>query len=197
MRDPLAELATKELQEKEIDVEPLFPRILVRLVPKEQTKGGILLPGGNQQNKPVHEGIVLKTYKPFWNKYRRMEDWMIVKSPQVLTDEHFGEVKAIWQECEVVPGDHILFPFMAPNITPVWPLDGGIGMYRLIEEGHVLSKVTYDSQSTLQWLTDKLISYSIVEPGTMDGEIKRLAEWILERADVIRKDVESKTLSGA
>ena len=193
--DALAELATKEYVEKEITVEPLFPRILVRLIPKEQvSKAGVIKVGGDKQNKPTHEGVVLKVYKPFWQFIRKkMDDWQVTRSPEVHLDENERVIR-IWQECEVQPGDHVLFPFMAPGITPVWPLDGGRGMYRLIEEGHVLGKVKYEQQSTTTFLKEFLYDF---EGGALPEESYEIvAKKIMEHADVIRKDLVAKTLSG-
>ena len=187
--DSLRELVTKEFLERHIEVEPMFPRILVRVLPKEQvSRGGIVLTD-HEQNKPVHEGIVLRTYKPFWQVIRRkMEDWMVTKSPEVHLDEN-ENVKRIWQECEVQPGDHVLFPHMAQGITPVWPLDGGIGQYRLIEEGHVLSRLEYQEKSIRDWILYQL--------GPNDSDFPEVVvDRLLRFAHVIRKDQVSKTISG-
>ncbi len=193
--DRLRELATKEFEERHIEIEPMFPRILVRVLPKEQvSRGGIVLTD-HEQNKPVHEGIVLRTYKPFWQVIRRkMEDWMVTKSPEVHLDEN-ENVKRIWQECCVQPGDHVLFPHMAQGITPVWPLDGGIGQYRLIEEGHVLSRLGYQESTPLQWLVG-LLAECGDERTFSYTEAEGVAIYILEHAHVIRKDQTAKTLSG-
>jgi co-chaperonin GroES (HSP10) len=195
----LRELATKQYLEAGIHVMPLFPKILVRLVPKSfVTKGGIVLPGDREQNKPTHEGVVLETYKPFKQKVRsKMEDWYCTRSEEVLLDED-GKYIEIQQTCEVQPGDHVLFPYMAPNITPVWPLDEGKGNYRLIEEGHVLGKIEYSRHTDEVWLKALLLDAFEKEEAQGNGfrGVDSLVRTILQNADVIRKDYISKTTSG-
>ena len=44
---------------------PLFARVLVRVLPREEKLRGIWVPD-NKQNKPTWEGVVIKTYKPFY-----------------------------------------------------------------------------------------------------------------------------------
>src|SRR6266436_3799148 len=68
-QEKLQNLVTEMYQQCGVEVEPLFPKILVRVLPKEQqTKGGIFLPGGKDQSKPAYEGVVLRVYKPFFQK---------------------------------------------------------------------------------------------------------------------------------
>jgi hypothetical protein len=202
--DSIRDAVTKELAERNVELEPTFPRILVRVIPKAQvSKGGIILTD-HEQNKPVHEGLVIKTYKPFWNRYKMttvqdlynksLEDWLVVRSPMVILDED-KKVKAVWQESEVQPGDHVIFPYMAPGITPVWPLDDGKGNYRLIEEGHILAVLRYKTESTSQWLRKLVNKVGGLE--LQDGGVDEMVAVLLKNADVIRKDVTSKTLSGA
>jgi co-chaperonin GroES (HSP10) len=188
----LRAVVAEEFKNRNVEIEPLFPRVLVRVLPKEQTsRGGIVLPAGSgmsMQNKPTHEGVVLKTYKPFWNRYRRFEEWMITRSPEVLLNED-GKVKAIWQECSVQPGDHVLFPHMDFGITPVWPLDDGKGEFRLVEEGVIKGRVEYKETSTKDWLEEFLKEY---DGATYPYAVNKL----LEKVDVIRKDLVCKTMSG-
>ena len=48
-------------------IEPLYPWVLVRIMPKEQQVGSIFLV--EKQNKTFYEGIVLAIWKPFWKEY--------------------------------------------------------------------------------------------------------------------------------
>ncbi len=199
------EVVAKEFQERNVEVDPLYPRVLVRVLPKEQTsRGGIVLTD-HEQNKPVHEGIVLRVYRPFWQKIRRkMADWEIESSPDVYIGPD-REVEKIWKECAVQPGDHVLFPHMAFGITPVWPLDDGKGDFRLVEEGQILGRLDYQQESPEEWIAKLLDDFAestiandleeiwAEENGITDGHL--LAQKILQNADVIRKR-EAKTLSG-
>jgi len=189
----IAEVVTREYKERSVVVEPLYPRILVRWLPKEQMSSGGIVLTDKDQNKPVHEGVVLAVYKPFWQRKRsKMEPWMIEKSPAIQMDED-GKVEMIWQECAVKPGDHVLFPHMGFGITPVWPLDGGTGEFRLVEEVHALSVVKYETEPVEAWL-EKLLS-EVFEAG--DADPLNVASRILKEADVVRRGQTSKTTSGA
>jgi co-chaperonin GroES (HSP10) len=86
---------------------PLPPFILVRVLPKDMvSEGGIVLPN-ERQNKPVHEGIVLETWRPYDEEV-------------VLTDkfrdkagvEHVVErIGVIHRKCSVSQGDRVAYPY--------------------------------------------------------------------------------------
>lgn len=187
IRMELRELVTKLYQEYEVEVEPTFPRVLVRVLPKEQeTKGGIILPD-YQQNKPTQEGLVLKVFKPFWQTISKVPANFDIKNKDTEIDEK-GYPKKVWQESVVKPGDHILFPVMAFGITPVWPLDDGKGDYKLIPEWEILATLTYHGLSLLDEVKDALL-----EAG---HNIHFQAKYLLENFDIIRKDVVPVVISG-
>jgi hypothetical protein len=196
MNEELQKMVMDLYQQAGVAIDPKFPRVLVRVLPREQqTKGGIILPDGynsTTQNKPVLEAIVLKTYEPFWQNAHRADEWSKMRSKQVVLDEH-NKVKAIWQESGVVPGDHVIFPHMAFGIMPVWPLDDGKGDYRLVPEGEILGTLKYYKQQTREWLAHVINEEAATLPRDLrDGIITGL----LLNADVIRKDVAPVTLSG-
>lgn len=202
--DALTEMVTKLYQETEVQVMPSYPRVLVRVLPKEQmTKGGIMLPE-HQQNKPTHEGVVLAVYKPFWKTIIKSdrENWERHRA-QILVEIRDGEGKLeaekVWIESPVKPGDHVLFPHMAIGIVPVWPLDDGKGDYRLVPDDQILSRLTYAQESTRDWL----LGVVDLRPEALKGEsvdmmlAAEVVDRILANADVIRKDVRAKAMSGA
>jgi hypothetical protein len=165
-----------------LEVIPLYPKMLVRVLPKEsKTKGGILLPGGKDQSKPVYEGIVLRTYKPFFQKVW-VEDiaWRKENWPEAT---YYQKV-----ECELKPGDHILFPHIEYGITPVWPLDDGVGDYRMVPENVVTCKLEYETETLKQWLGSVI---QLSDPLSFE-----VVNAVLEKADVVRKDLQSLTVSG-
>jgi hypothetical protein len=183
-KELLKVLVTRLYQECGVEIEPLYPKVLVRVLPREQaTRGGIILPDGAKQNKPVMEGVVLKTYKPFFQKVYvesiswRKDDWDQEATYRQLV------------KCELQPGDHIIFPHMEFGITPVWPLDDGVGEYRLVPEPVVFGKLEYQTQDMRVWLSLQLAR-------TQMSSLHQ-AEHILKVADVIRKDIASLTVSGA
>jgi hypothetical protein len=186
--DALKELVAKEFEERHIEMEPLYPRILVRVLPKPQQKNGIILPD-NDQNKPTHEGVVLRVYKPFWQTWRKVkEKWEYDATPYTLEDAD-GDITKIWKESPVQPGDHILFPHIDYGITPVWPLDDGKGEFRLVPEGLILGRLNYQIDSTSDWLV------TMLDLNMEDMDPEELAELIFQDADVVRH-LEAKTISG-
>lgn len=183
-------LVTRLYEECGIEVSPLYPKVLIRVLPKEQKKGEIWLPEGTKQNKPTWEGIVIKVYEPFFQKiYLSEADW--VKDNPDPAVRYMQRV-----ECALKPGDHVLFPHIEYGVVPVWPLDGGVGDYRMIPESIILGKLEYERETTKKWVTELLVSkledWESYRPE--DGE--DLAEELLKRADVIRKDGVSLTISG-
>jgi hypothetical protein len=181
-KEALRQMVTRLYDECEISVEPLFPKLLIRVLPKYQKRGRIWLPDGIDQNKPTWEAMVLKTYRPFYQKiYLSQAHWVSDDpDPEV---RYTQKVESLYQ-----PGDHILFPHIAYGAVPIWPLDEGKGDYRLIPEEIIIGKLEYERQPTLNWLTDVIFETTHFGYDT--------AQNILKKADVIRKDVEAKTISG-
>lgn len=183
-------LISRLYRECGVEVEPMYPKVLVRVLPREQqTKGGIILPEGAKQNKPVLEGVVLKTYKPFFQKiYLADADW--------VREDPAPEVKYLQKaECCVKPGDHILFPHIEFGIVPVWPLDDGVGDYRMVPEPLIIGTLEYKRQDVKEWLYDLLADNDGGK--TEDEWLDNMVEAVLKNADVVRKDVVSLTMSGA
>ncbi len=187
MDDALKQLVTRLYQEKEVEVQPTYPRILVRLLPREQmSRGGIVLPE-HHQNKPVHEGIVLATYTPFWKSLIKSnrENWDRKRAKffaEIFNDK--AKHQLVWIESPVKVGDHVIFPQMEIGITPVWVLDGGKGDYRLVPDDQVLAVLTYERQPVKKWLLETL---------NLDDST---ADRLLEQATILQKDLASRTVSG-
>lgn len=87
MEMKLADLSARIYEEGGRKFKPLYPWVLVRLLPKEQKVGEIWMP--EKQEKTLYEGIVLEIY-PVTTK--------LIKN------------KAITYECPVLLGDRICFP---------------------------------------------------------------------------------------
>ncbi len=144
-----------ELGERRIKT--TWPWILVRVVPKTQTVGGIILSensGSKEQNKPLAEAVVLAIWKPHWSKYIR---------PGKET------VNEIWRQSEFEIGDRVLFPSFAG--LPVNFLDDR--HYRLVREwtfdelGGVQCKVHYSGDKRYKEALDEL--FADAQSVTMSG----------------------------
>jgi co-chaperonin GroES (HSP10) len=128
---------------------PKSPYVLVRVLPKEhRTKGGIYIPE-QSQNKPVYEGIVLDTWRP-WTEYRN-------KSETTIEIKHESVLKI---------GDRIAFPHSEGLPVGDWLYDR---YYRLVREANetypyhtVLGILDYQGdvevQTKLRELTKQLSS---------------------------------------
>jgi len=176
-----------ELYEKcGVNVEPLHPKVLVRVLPREQKVGSLFIPEGRQQNKPTLEGVVLKTWRPFYQKiYLDEVGW--------VTDENANK-EAVYSQLvksELEPGDHVLFPHIEYGITPIWNLDEGKGDYRMVPEQHIMGKLEYQDVRKRDWLRQLLEE--------RDGQLsdEELSDYILKHADIFRRDIVSMTMSGA
>lgn len=183
-----------ELYEKAgIETVPVFPKVLIRVLPREQKVGGIWLPDNNKQNKPTWEGIIIKTYEPRYRKiYLTEADW--------VKDDPDPEVRYAQKfECEFKPGDHVLFPFIDFGITPV-TIDEGKGDYRCVPEHLILAKLEYQQEKLSVWLTNLLDKATKAEYKSDDSNgpegSEFIAQYLLKHADIVRRDLVSLTMSG-
>lgn len=180
-REELRKLITKMYEETGAEVDPTFPRVLVRLLPKEQqTMSGLWLPD-QQQNKPTAEGVVLKTYKPFTLSRGMARS----KSAIELLDKPV-EIKP-----SVGPGDHVLFSHYEG--IPVPRLDGGRGDYRLVDEFAFQAIVRCERKPVKDWLVE--LFGHLLEDSVDEVYLKDTIDKFLTEADVIRHET-AKTLSG-
>src|SRR5882724_2341549 len=68
-KEELQAVVNKYYENREIDLTPSYPYALVRVLPRSQlVRGRIWTP--DKASKPIHEGIVLATFKPFWKQLR-------------------------------------------------------------------------------------------------------------------------------
>jgi len=136
---------------------PLKPYIIVRVLPKEHvTAGGIILPE-TSQNKPVYEGIVLATWKPY-------TDYVSEKCPCGCG---YNMEREIHRESSVSVGERIAFPHFEGLPVGDWLDDK---RYRLVREWeissngmphcNILGKLSYEGdilvQAEIRKLTSKL-----------------------------------------
>jgi co-chaperonin GroES (HSP10) len=99
----LAEFVLTEFDNKNLnfDLQPLYPAVLVRVLPKETiSRSGLIYLPDEKVNKPIFEGIVLRTWK---DKTVHVKD-----KPYRMT-------------CPVSAGDHILFPHWSGEAVPMLP----------------------------------------------------------------------------
>jgi co-chaperonin GroES (HSP10) len=86
---------------------PLPPFVLVRVLPKDLVSdGGIILPN-QQQNKPVHEGIVLETFRPYEEEVVLTTVARSSAGHEIRTEE----IGIIHRECPLKRGQRIAYPY--------------------------------------------------------------------------------------
>lgn len=163
----LQELVESEYQAKRLSVTPRYPRVLVRVIPKEiSSYHGIILPG-KQENKPIYEGQVVRIYEP-----RKIEGTVV--------------------SCSVKRGDHVLFQhYEGEPIPRLDPLGWRSGEWRLLREDCLLATLTTGED---HW---KLLETFLTESCSIktDSAIK-IIENLRSAGDVVMW-TEAKTLSGA
>lgn len=186
---------------------PRYPWVLLRVLPREQTlKSGIHVPGA-AQNKTVHEGIVMATWKPitFPFQMKRVE-----KTDQAVTYEPREEADGTVRTSALKPGDHVLYPHWAG-----FPLEGlAADKYRVVKEegwkestdGGIFAVLDRDGESfddvvdrIAGQVKTKVASMRTLEKITTDLEVSvRDALYsVLGNYIVIDGDRTSTTLSGA
>jgi co-chaperonin GroES (HSP10) len=174
---------------------PKFPWVFVRVLQREQqTDSGLILPA-TEQNKTLHEGIVLVTWKPveFELDMRRKEE-----SNGVIT-YHPEPAAKMRRESELKPGDHVLFPHWAGM-----PVDGfSEKRYRLVKEigwheskdGGICGVVEHSPVETKAVAKLKDMIVRMIDKGFMDWD-KDLIASIEKQFVVVDRDGQSVTLSG-
>jgi len=165
LEERLHELAQMIYETGERRIQPTWPWVLLRVVPKEQRYGSLYLPdstGASQQNKPLWEGIVLETWPAHWSR---------VKGTMTgNTFESVGREHEIWRESDFKRGDRCLFPSFAG--LPVNFLDEQ--KYRLVREwtfdpnGGCLGIVHYDKDKKYKPVLDEL--FGDLESVTLSGK---------------------------
>lgn len=118
----LAKLCQEIYEEGEQRITPMYPWVLVRVLPKETKIGSIFTPD-KAQNKPIYEGIVLST-------------WV----------DHYDIESDILQHSSFDVGDRIAFPSFEG--MPVSFLDDNL--YRLVRE--VVNYKDYPNCGVYGWI---------------------------------------------
>lgn len=186
----LVEAAIKEYEDLGINFQPLYPAVLVRVLPKEHMQGGIWLTD-SKQNKPVYEGIVLRTYPPKRIKLDSSK-WLTMDSGLSM-------------------GDHILFPHWSGEPVPwlrnilasksveaeeyrVIPARGLLSLAGMRDSGEPYLIVNYERESLDAKLKEILQQHDPDQGTCLDDE--QVIELIKKEFDIIVKVKASKTVSG-
>jgi co-chaperonin GroES (HSP10) len=187
----LVEAVLEEYKALGIGFEPLYPAVLIRVLPKEHmTHGGLWLPD-TKQNKPIYEGIVLRTYPP---KRIKLDD---------------GSWRTMDSGLEV--GDHICFPHWSGEAVP-WlrnqlsakdihdeeyrliPARGLLSLAGMKDSGEPYLIVNYTKESVDNKLKEILQQHDPDQGTCLDDE--QVIELIKQEFDIIVKVKASKTVSG-
>lgn len=153
---------------------PMFPWVFVYVLQKERTQGSIVLPA--DQNKPMHEGIVLATWDAFVKQTSK-------GNPEIM-------------KSELCPGDHVLLHHWAGH--PISNYDAK--RFRLVREldwhettqGGIVGKIDYHAFTQQEALTSLLDHID----GDWTGGAAAVARAVLERYILVDKQTKAVTLSG-
>ena len=197
---------------------PTYPWVFVRVLKREQKVGSIIV-SEIEQNKPVHEGIVLATWAPFMrnvasgkltdselaqNLPRKFKNY--AATGPALAGAVMGEVtRTVYMQSQFTPGEHVLFPHFAGA-----PIDGFSDKhYRVVSEdcdfstkGGIFATVDYDDAGTTAQAAMKEMIETVFDQQTdVDGSDSRviamaIAARILDRFLLVDREQNSATLSG-
>ena len=180
------EAAQKVYETHERRIIPLYPWVLVKMLPKVDKVGSIFTPGN--QNTVMREGYVLETWQPFWKSINK-------------TGQEIGQVAtSIKFQSELKPGDYIGFPHFEG--LPVPYLNGvERDEFRLVRETNkpdprcsVQCKFEFESPVKDQ-LTSAISKVRELNNGYLD--IENLVSALLERFVIVSKSEKARTTSGA
>lgn len=182
-KDELYELAQRMYKSFNRRIKPIYPWVLVRVLPKEQQLGRIWVP--ESQNKVIYEGIVLETWEPFLKSVQMREEDCPSRR------EYYIEVKS-----ELYPSDHVLFPHFEG--MPVPYLNGEEkDAYRLVRETNnkdekceIYGKLEYQEP-----IEDQLIE-ALKPLFNFNQSIDTFIKGLLKDFYVVRKTAEPRTTSG-
>lgn len=157
------------------EVIPLLGHVLVYVLPKEHmSTGGIIMPEG-QQNKPVYEGIVVRTFSPVTRKslvFDKDKNCKVEKEYPIISDFKLG--------------DHVLFRHYEG--MPVGDILNE-KQFRIIREEAIEGRMEYDSMATFRENLEK-----ILEEGR---KVSDIISDLLAKFHLVRRDTKSLTTSGA
>lgn len=176
-KEQMTKLVEKAYKETGRVIQPMPPFIFIRTLPRSTiTDSGLILP--QKQNKPNIEAVVLAVYKPFWEKVQTS-----------TREDGKTEDVSVYNECDLKVGDHIVFAHYVG--MPDSFLDER--EYRVIREDDAVATLQYREKD---WLQKEL--YALVDSNIdREGEgTEKCVQAILEKYDLVPKDVAPKTLSG-
>lgn len=165
-------------------IRPVYPYILVRLLPRAHKVGSLFVP--ETSKKIMHEGIVLETFRPFWQRLRSqaLEEKELLIQPPAEVGAHI-----LFEWFEGVPVEHTLFKTAYVQsqkyvLVAASPVGGGRnGVLAVVENSTDIEKALE------QLLADDLE----LDNAPTNNE---LAKSILENFLVTPKDQTSVTRSG-
>jgi co-chaperonin GroES (HSP10) len=188
-------IARRNYQIMERRFTPLYPWIFCRVLPKEQVINGIIIPE-IEQNKTVHEGIVLATWQPF--ELEVQVDRVERQQGDKTIVSYIPKAKTVRRSSSLKPGDHVLFAHWAG--APIYGAKEKY--YRVIKEegwretqdGGVIGTVEYDNNGPVEQLIELLDSLLVHEWAAIGTQ--KIAEDIAKRFLLVDRKATSVTLSG-
>lgn len=156
----------------------LYPWVMVRVLPKEENLGLIIVPE-KSQHKPMYEAIVLKTWQPRW----------------VVERDEADDPVSRWITSSLEPGDHIIYPHFdgvpIPGVSdPSFSLEASKHGIILIREfiwdakGGVPAKIHVQRMPIRQELEEHLFGAASMTSLAAHN----LAASLLEHYDIIPKN---------
>lgn len=169
----IAEASLQDYEKGKVHFTPVYPGVLVRVLPKPAFFGMLILPEA-YRNKPVYEGVVIKTYAPktvtitnhATSEEKRTELVAMLRKirPNSNGDDpiwdHYDALKAeivkgfthsttLDIASDLQPGDHVLFPYWSGQPVPGLSEEE----YRVLPDRNIFNKLKNDTGEPFAVLT--------------------------------------------
>lgn len=162
-------------------ITPRYPNVLLYILPKESVSpSGLIMLAEKDQNKPVYEGIIVKTYEPFDRTHEESDTTSETGYRDVT--EHF--------DCQLNFGDHVLFRhYEGDPISDFLPARE----FRFIRDENIVGKV---EQSSLLDHTKQIVR-EFNRDASYTAEPELLVDLFQKHYILLPRGMKPRTISGA
>ena len=186
-KDEVFEAAQRAYKSFHRRIQPIYPWVLVRVLPKEQQLGKLWMP--ESQNKILYEGVVLETWQPF----DKLIDVHYVNDNPLQSVEERMHIESCLNL-----GDHVIFPHFEGMPVP-YLNEEEKDAYRLIRETNsrdekceIYGKLEYQEP-----IEEQIREYFGKYHSAMNWqEADEVIKGLLRDFYVVRKTAEPRTTSG-
>lgn len=191
--DEIQKVVNKYYANRQVDFIPNYPYVLVRRLSRPESIGSIIV--SDHAKNPIHEGIVLATYRPFYRSYFTTDsnnemvgqDMNMLFVPPVQPGDHI-----CYQHFEGVPVEHAIFG------QPYYKSQNYLLVNCEVSDGRrgILAVIESTKESTRQKLINTIGSISATEVDFEgDDLVEKIVDSIMDRFVVSHVDEKARVRS--